>query len=76
MDIELHEVAGTFEMVNEVINEGERILILPSDENEHMIVLDEPELPVFLFHKEDRGTYQGLGLSDASCPQSFREECI
>ena len=75
-DIKLCEVVSTFEMVNEAINEGERISIFPSDEIECMIVLDEPELPVFLLHKEDRGTYWGLGLSDVPCSQSFKEECI
>ena len=75
-DIELSEVASAFETVNEVVNEGERKPILPSDEIERTIVLNEAELPIFLLYKEDRGIYRGLGLSDAPCPQSFREECI
>ena len=75
-DIELSEVASTFEMVNEVVNEGEQVSILPSDKIECTIVLNEPELPILLLHKEDRGTYRELGLLDVPCPQSFGEERI
>ena len=57
VNVELYEVASTFEMVNEVVNERKWVSILPSDEIERAVALNEMELPIFLLDKEDRSIY-------------------
>src|SRR3979490_3550105 len=54
-DVELGEVLRAFESVNEVVNEGKGIAILPSDQIEHAIVLYEAKFSVLL-DEEDRST--------------------
>jgi hypothetical protein len=40
--------------MDEVVDEGERIAILPGDCVQSSVVLDEAELPIFLLDKGDR----------------------
>jgi hypothetical protein len=40
--------------MNKVIDEWERILILPGDRIQSLVVLDEAELPIFLLDEEDQ----------------------
>jgi hypothetical protein len=40
--------------MDEVVDEGERILILPGDCIQSSVVLDEAELSIFLLDEEDR----------------------
>jgi hypothetical protein len=39
--------------MDEVVDEGERIAILPGDRVQSSVVLDEVELPIFLLDEED-----------------------
>jgi hypothetical protein len=57
--------------MDEVINEGEWILILPGDGIQCMVVLDRADLSIFLLNEEDWGSERLLGLSDASSRQCF-----
>jgi hypothetical protein len=56
--------------MDEVIDEGERIAILPGDCIQSLVVLDEAELSIFLLDEEDRHSERGLGLSDVSSASS------
>jgi hypothetical protein len=40
--------------MDEVVDEGERIPILPGDRIQSSVVLDEAELSIFLLDEEDR----------------------
>jgi hypothetical protein len=42
--------------MDKVIDEEEQILILPGDGIQHLVVLDEAELPIFLLDEEDQGS--------------------
>jgi hypothetical protein len=57
--------------MDEVVDEGEWVAILPGDGIQCSVVLDEAELPILLLYEEDRGSERGLGLSDASSGQCF-----
>jgi hypothetical protein len=56
VDVELGEVSRVLELMDEVVNEGEWIVILPGDHVQSSVVLDEAELSIFLLHEEDRGS--------------------
>jgi hypothetical protein len=55
-NIQLGEVACIFESMDKVIDEGERVLILPGDGIQSLVVLDEAKLPIFLLDEEDQGS--------------------
>jgi hypothetical protein len=40
--------------MDEVVDEGERIAILPGDRVQSSVVLDKAELPIFLLDEDDR----------------------
>jgi hypothetical protein len=40
--------------MDEVVDEGEQIPILPGDCIQSSVILDEAELPIFLLDEEDR----------------------
>jgi hypothetical protein len=42
--------------MDEVVNEGEWIVILPGDRVQSSVVLDEVELSIFLLDEKDRGS--------------------
>jgi hypothetical protein len=44
------------ELVDKVVNEGERIVILPGDGIQSLVFLDEVKLSIFLFDEEDQGS--------------------
>jgi hypothetical protein len=54
--IELGEVSRTFELMDEIIDEGEGVLIFLCDGIECLIVLDKVELTILLLDEEDWGT--------------------
>jgi hypothetical protein len=43
--------------MDKVIDEGERIPILPGDGIQSSVVLDKAELPIFLLDEEDWGSW-------------------
>jgi hypothetical protein len=43
-------------LMDKVINEGERVLILPGDSIQSSVGLDKANLPIFLLDEEDRGS--------------------
>jgi hypothetical protein len=55
-DVELGEVSRVLEPMDEVVDEGERIAILPGDHVQSSVVLDKAELSIFLLDEEDRGS--------------------
>jgi hypothetical protein len=57
--------------MDEVVDERERIVILPGDHIQSSVVLDEVELPIFLLDEEDWCSKRWLGLSDA-----FSGQCL
>jgi hypothetical protein len=42
--------------MDEVVDEGEQIAILPGDHIQSLVVLDEAELSIFLLDEEDQGS--------------------
>jgi hypothetical protein len=54
--VELGEVSCTLESMDEIVDEGEGVLIFSCDGIEYLIVLDEAELTILLFDKKDWGT--------------------
>jgi hypothetical protein len=56
VDIKLGEVACTLEPMDKVVNEVERILILPGDGIQSSVVLDKAKLSIFLLDEEDWGS--------------------
>jgi hypothetical protein len=57
--------------MDEVVNERERVPILPGDRIQRSVVLDEAKLSIFLLDEEDRSSEGGLGLPDVSSGQCF-----
>jgi hypothetical protein len=55
-DIELGEVPCALELMDEIIDEGEGVLIFLHDNIECSIVLDKAKLTILLLDKEDWGT--------------------
>jgi hypothetical protein len=53
-DVKLGEVARILEPMDKVVDEGERIAILPGDRIQSSVVLDEAELSILLLDKEDQ----------------------
>jgi hypothetical protein len=51
--IELGEVSHTLESIDEIVDEGEGVLIFLHDSIECLIVLDEVELTILLLDEED-----------------------
>jgi hypothetical protein len=54
--VELGEVSHALESMDEIINEGEGVLIFSCDGIECSIVLDEAELTILLLDTKDWGT--------------------
>src|SRR3981189_3752722 len=75
-DIELGEVLRAFESVDEVVNEGEGIAILPSDQVERAIVLYEAKFSVLLLYEEDRSAYWRFRVPNAARCQGFFQKGV
>src|SRR3981189_2039616 len=75
-DMELGEVLRAFESVNEVVNEGEGIAILPSDQIERAIVLYEAKFSVLLLYEEDRSAYWRFRVPNAARCQGFFQKGV
>jgi hypothetical protein len=52
--------------MDEVVDERERVLILPGDRIQRSVVSHEAKLSIFLLDEEDRSSEGGLGLPDTS----------
>jgi len=52
-NVELHEDLGTFESMDEVVNEWEGVLVFACDDIEGLVVLDESQSAIFFLDKED-----------------------
>jgi hypothetical protein len=46
--------------MDKVVDEGERVPILPGDRIQSSVVLDKAKLPIFLLDEEDRSSEGGL----------------
>ena len=64
MNVELGEVAGIMQLVNEVRDEGERGCILGSDIIKMAIVLYRVEFAILLVYKEEGAGHGQLGRAD------------
>jgi hypothetical protein len=56
VDVQLSEVVRALELMDQVIDEGEWIPILPGDCIQGSIVLDEAELSILLLDEEDQSS--------------------
>jgi hypothetical protein len=56
VDVELGEVSRVLEPMDKVVDEWERIAILPGDRVQSSVVLDKVELSIFLLDEEDWGS--------------------
>ena len=70
--IYLHEVLRTFELVNELRDERERVVVPHGVLVQVPVILNHPLSSVLLRHKEYRGCLFGLGRADIA----FRELLI
>src|SRR5215471_6411135 len=59
-NVELGEVLGTLELINELRNEWERVLVLHSNCIEGLVVLNQSEGPILLLNEEDRRGHRRL----------------
>jgi hypothetical protein len=73
-NVELGEVLGALESVDDIRDEGERVPVLDCDLVELPIVLHKAELAVLLLDKEDWQCDQGLGWLDVAFPEVLFEE--
>src|SRR3981189_3609222 len=64
-DIELGEILRAFESMDEVVNEGKGIAVLPSDQIERAIVLYEAKFSVLLLDEEDQSAYWRFRVPNA-----------
>jgi hypothetical protein len=55
-DIQLSEGACALEPMDKVVDEGERVPILPGDRIQSSVVLDEAKLSILLLDEEDRSS--------------------
>src|SRR3981189_999431 len=75
-DVELGEILRAFESMDEVVNEGKGIAVLPSDQIERAIVLDKAKLSILLLDEEDRSAYRRFRVPNASCRQGFFQKGV
>src|SRR3981189_3157846 len=75
-DVEFSKVLCALESVNEVVNGGEGIAILPSDQIKRAIVLYEAKFSVLLLDEEDRSAYWRFQVPNAARCQGFFQEGV
>ena len=75
-DVKFCEVSGSAELEDKFRDEREGVPVLDSYSVQRMIVLDQLEQTIFLFNKEHRGCYRGLGRPDTSGTQVFLQEGV
>ena len=76
VDVKFCKVPSSAELGDKFGDEREGVPVLDSYGIQHAIVLDQPERTIFLFNKEHRSCYGGLGQPDASSMQVFLQEGI
>ncbi|KAG5337050.1 hypothetical protein C0989_011015 [Termitomyces sp. Mn162] len=75
-DIQFSEVLHTPEVVDEVRDEGERVMVLYHHDVEYLVVLDQSECTILLLDKEDWRSYWRLGWTDTTRVQVLLQEGI
>src|ERR1700712_3308152 len=74
--VEFRKEPGTLQSVNKVVDQGEWVPVLHGHRIERPVVLHEPEGPVLLLDKEDRGSHGRLRGADPAGSQALLDERV